>query len=163
MGLRHFHGDRLIIMTSLARPSGHRPPLTRAAAQRLFPETPLEVIDALATIWDEFVHRIIDEMMELTRIDQVPLHINLREEMVLELAQLQLWLGEGVINKRMTGRDLSACFGSSCGRALRRIKTAVFFGKPCSSSRSAVKSAKASYSENHTSTPLPGASALKNA
>lgn len=83
------------------------PPLTRAAAQKRSPESAIEVIDRLAAIWDEVVHRIIGEMMDLASAERVPLHINLREEMVLELAQLQIWLGERVVEKRMTGRDLA--------------------------------------------------------
>jgi succinyl-CoA synthetase alpha subunit len=42
------------------------------------------------------------------------------------------------------------------------IDTADACGQPCSSKRHAVNSANASYSENHTSTPLPGASALNS-
>lgn len=83
------------------------PPLTRAAALKLFPEAAVEVIDPLATIWDEVVHRIVCEMMNHASTDGEPLHINLREEMVLELAQIQLWLGHAVVEKRMKGRDPS--------------------------------------------------------
>lgn len=103
------------------------PPLTRTAALKLFPETALEVIDPLALIWDEVVHRIICEMMDIAKTDEVPLHINLREEMVLELAQLQLWLGDAVVEKRMIGRDPSVvnvdqereeCLGSKGSRLI---------------------------------------------
>ena len=105
-------------MTSPTGPSGHPrseipfkpayPPLTRAAALKLFPDSGLEVIDPLATVWDEVVHHIVCEVMDLAGTDQEPLHINLREEMALELAKLQLWLGQAVVERRMTGRDLSA-------------------------------------------------------
>lgn len=87
--------------------SATHPPLTRAVAQKQFSEASVKVIDPLATIWDEVVQRIIGEMLDLDRGDQVPLHINLREEMVLELAQMQLWLGEGVVENRMMNRDPS--------------------------------------------------------
>ena len=46
--------------------------------------------------------------MTLFKADDVVLHINLREEMVMQLAQLQLWLAERVVEKRGAGRDLSS-------------------------------------------------------
>ncbi|MGY4225070.1 hypothetical protein ACVMIH_002431 [Bradyrhizobium sp. USDA 4503] len=81
------------------------PPLTRAAVQKLFPGAALEVIDPLAEVWDEVVHRIVSEVMDLAGTDAEPLHINLREEMVLELAKLSLWIGHRVAEKRLSNRD----------------------------------------------------------
>ncbi|QIG93492.1 DUF4238 domain-containing protein [Bradyrhizobium sp. 6(2017)] len=103
-------------MTSSAESSGAQaqvpfkpvyPPLTRAAVRKLFPESALEVIDPLATIWDEVVHRIVVVLMELAANDAEPLHINLREEWAFELAKLTFWLGEGVVKKRLADRDPS--------------------------------------------------------
>jgi hypothetical protein len=117
LSLVNLRCDIFIIMTSPAEPPGHPqpqipfksvyPPLTRAAVRKLFPETALEVIDPLAAIWDEVVHRIISAIMDLASNDREPLHINLREEMVLELARLALWLGDRVAEKRLLDRDPS--------------------------------------------------------
>lgn len=84
-----------------------RPPLCRASALKRFPDASVEVIDPLASIWDEVIHRIISEMLQLSRDDTEPLHIDIREDMVLELAQLQLWLAERVIEKRTEGSNLA--------------------------------------------------------
>ena len=82
--------------------------LSGPAVQKLFPEVERQVIDALAAIWDEVVERIIDEMMTLHEASDVKLHINIREEMVTELARLQFWLAAKVVEKRVAGRDLSS-------------------------------------------------------
>ena len=82
--------------------------LSGPAVRKLFPEVEHQVIDALAAIWDEVVERIIDEMMTLHEASDAKLHINIREEMVTELAQLQFWLAARVVEKRVAGRDLSS-------------------------------------------------------
>ena len=81
---------------------------SRTAVRRLFPEVEQQAVDALTAIWDEVVERIIDEMMTLHKADDVKLHINIREEMVAELAQLRFWLAAQVVEKRVAGRDLSS-------------------------------------------------------
>lgn len=48
------------------------------------------------------------EVLTLNGANRTELHINVREEMVLELAQLQSWLTEKVIEKRVAGRDSSS-------------------------------------------------------
>lgn len=65
------------------------------------------MIDPLATIWDEVVHRIVVVLMELAANDAELLHINLQEEWAFELAKLTFWLGEGVVKKRLADRDPS--------------------------------------------------------
>ena len=82
--------------------------LSGTVVQQLFPEIQHQSIDALTAIWDEVVDRIIDEMMALHKANNTALHINVREDMALQLAQLQLWVAEGVVEKRTTGRDLSS-------------------------------------------------------
>ena len=82
--------------------------LSGPAVRKQFPEVEHQVIDTLAAIWDEVVERIIDEMMTLHEAVNVELHINIREEVVTELAQLQFWLAEKVVEKRVAGRDLSS-------------------------------------------------------
>ncbi|MBA1143868.1 MULTISPECIES: DUF4238 domain-containing protein [Mesorhizobium] len=82
--------------------------MTRAAALTLVPHVSADAIDPLAHIWDEVIHRIVGEMLALDH-DQSPLHINIREEMALELARLQLWLGNEVVAKRLVaGRELTS-------------------------------------------------------
>ena len=46
--------------------------------------------------------------MTLSKANNVELHINVREDMVMELARLQFWLAERVVEKRVTGRELSS-------------------------------------------------------
>jgi hypothetical protein len=84
------------------------PPLARAAVQKLRPDIDIGGIDPLARIWDEVVHRIICEMLDLSAREKAPLYINIRREMVLELAQVQLWLANQVVAKRVGDRDLTA-------------------------------------------------------
>ena len=74
--------------------------------RKLVPEIEQESISALTPIWDEVVDRIISEMIELYKAENVELHINVREDMVMELAQLECWLAERVVEKRVVGRDL---------------------------------------------------------
>lgn len=76
------------------------PALSRDAVSKAL-GVPDEVIDALALIYDEAVHRIIVQMFELGRPDETPLDIDLREEMTLEIAKLTFWLGERVVEKRL--------------------------------------------------------------
>lgn len=66
-----------------------------------------QVVLPLAHIWDEVVHRITAELMALTKSADVELHINLRSEMTLELARLQVWLGERVVERRINNRPLN--------------------------------------------------------
>ena len=84
-----------------------RPPMCSSEIVKRFPGATEVQIDALGTIWDEVVHYIINEMLELSSDDAEPLHINIREDMALELAQLLLWLSARVIEKRTEGRELS--------------------------------------------------------
>ena len=82
--------------------------LSGTAVRRLFPEVEHHSIDDLTEIWDEVVDRIIGEMLTLSEANDVELHINVREDMAMELARLQFWLAERVVEKRVTGRELSS-------------------------------------------------------
>jgi len=79
------------------------PPRTRGEVVKHHPDADISIIDRLATIWDEVVHEIVAAMMELGATDDSPLHVNQREEMILELAQLQLFLQKSVVEKRLGG------------------------------------------------------------
>lgn len=85
----------------------HRTPLCRSEIVKRFPNAEEEHVNALGAIWDEVVHHIIDEMLAPSVGDTEPLHVNVREEMALELAQLLFWLSERVIEKRTQGRMLA--------------------------------------------------------
>ncbi len=82
--------------------------VSSTVVRKLFPEVEHHSIDALTAVWDEVVDRIISEMMTLSKANNVELHINVREDMVMELARLQFWLAERVVEKRVTGRELSS-------------------------------------------------------
>ncbi|MBY0565971.1 MAG: DUF4238 domain-containing protein [Hyphomonadaceae bacterium] len=84
------------------------PPPGRSAILKLFPDADLALVDALARVWDEVVGRIVRALMEMSTADEPELHINVREDMVLEIAQLHLFLIEAVIKKRTAGRELAA-------------------------------------------------------
>ena len=87
--------------------SSRKSPVSGTAVRKLFPEVEHQSIDALTAIWDEVVDRIIGEMMTLHQANNIELHIDIREDIVMELVQLQLWLAEQVVEKRIAGRDLS--------------------------------------------------------
>ena len=74
----------------------------------MFREVEHHSIDTLTAVWDEVVDQIISRMMKLSEANDVELHINVREDMVMELARLQFWLAERVVEKRVTGRELSS-------------------------------------------------------
>src|SRR6266852_4966479 len=82
--------------------------LCRVAVQELFPDAHIDVIDPLARVWDEVVDRIVRELMDLASAHETELHINVREDMILELAKLQFSLAEAVIKKRTEGRELTS-------------------------------------------------------
>ena len=102
--------------------------ISGTAVRKLFPEVEHNSIDALTAVWDEVVDRIISEMMTLSEANDVELHINVREDMVMELVRLQLWLEERVVEKRVAGRELSSidpekereeCLGSEGAKTIR--------------------------------------------
>ena len=98
------------------------------AVSKLFPGIDHPSLEALKGVWGDVVDRIISEMMALHRASQIALHFNLREEMALELAQLQLWVAERVVERRTMCRDLSSinpdqereeCFGAEGTKLIR--------------------------------------------
>ncbi|MDK2770090.1 MAG: DUF4238 domain-containing protein [Sphingomonas sp.] len=78
------------------------PALSHDAVSKALAGAPADLIDALALIYDEAVHRIIVQMFEFGRPDDTPLDIDLREDMTLEIAKLTFWLGERVVEKRLS-------------------------------------------------------------
>jgi hypothetical protein len=101
------------------------PPQLRGEIQALWPNAQTSVIDALATIWDEVLHEVICGILNGDD-SSAPIHFNLREEMIAQLASLQLFIGKAIVSKRLDGRDPASidaakerveCFNAS-GRLL---------------------------------------------
>ena len=61
----------------------------------------------VSAIWDEVVTLIIQKMIEYSVKKFAAIHINLREEMALELAKLTLFISEKVVEDRLQGRLLN--------------------------------------------------------
>lgn len=80
--------------------------ISKGILSRLFPDAEEHDLERLSVIWDEVINQIIERMIELSKPYIDDLHINLREEMVLELAKLQIFIGEKVVNERVAGRSL---------------------------------------------------------
>ena len=60
--------------------------------------------EQLAKVWDEVVSSIVEEMLARAKPHMDNLHIDLREEMGLELAKLIVFISEKVVADRMSGR-----------------------------------------------------------
>lgn len=65
-------------------------------------------VEALAAVWDEVVHRIVETMLSHENGEERELHINVKADMVQELARLQVMLAEKLIERRAADRDLKA-------------------------------------------------------
>jgi hypothetical protein len=63
-------------------------------------------LDRLSIIWDEVVRTIIEKMIEYSDPHISDIHINLREEMILELAKIEVFIAEKVVTDRLSGRIL---------------------------------------------------------
>lgn len=96
--------------------------ISKSILMKRYPEADTQKVTALSDLWDEVLHRIIEKMIEISTPEMKELHINLREEMALELAMLQTSLGEKIINERIGTQFLNninvedereACFGES--------------------------------------------------
>ena len=70
------------------------------------PLEPRHIIRPLAVIWDEVVDRIISELMDLVNFEDAEIHIDMREEIVLTLAQIHAWMSEVVVVERINNRPL---------------------------------------------------------
>lgn len=72
--------------------------------QKIDSTAPVELIEEISAIWNEVVSLIVQQMLEYAELHIGELHINLREEMALELAKLISFLSEKVVSERMNGR-----------------------------------------------------------
>jgi hypothetical protein len=68
------------------------------------PSCPPDKAAQLAEVWDEVTSSIVEEMLARARPHMDELHIDLREEMALELAKLITFISEKVVADRMKGR-----------------------------------------------------------
>lgn len=71
---------------------------------KLFPDTEEKQGQALADIWGEVVDQIFHEMDRISKPQMTELHINLREEMVLEFAKLRHHIESKVIEAQTSER-----------------------------------------------------------
>lgn len=74
---------------------------TKNILLKLHPETNPTRASALAEIWDQVIHLIIEKMIAISAPITTELHIDLREEIIFELAKLQMFLSEKVVNERL--------------------------------------------------------------
>ncbi len=68
------------------------------------PSVSPEKAEKIAVVWDEVVSSIIKEMLARAKPHMDDLHIDLREEMALELAKLISFLSSRVVADRISGR-----------------------------------------------------------
>lgn len=71
------------------------------------PESQSSDVAKVSAIWDDVVSLIIQKMLEYSTNKIRALHVNLREEMALELAKLALFISEKVVDDRLHGRLLT--------------------------------------------------------
>jgi len=85
-----------------------------------------ERVMALAMVWDEVVHHIVEAVLSHEDGKERELHVNIKADMVHELARLQMMLADKVVTRRVAGRDWGgidpaaerrACLGPA-GRAM---------------------------------------------
>lgn len=80
--------------------------LTKFSILGQTPDAESHLVDRFSVIWDEVVDSIIRKMLEYCNPHINAIHINLREEMTLELAKLSLTIAEKVVNARLGGRRI---------------------------------------------------------
>lgn len=71
---------------------------------KIDPTAPAELSEEISHIWNEVVNSIVKEMLEYAEPHMGELHINLREEMTLELAKLISYISGKVVSARMGSR-----------------------------------------------------------
>jgi hypothetical protein len=75
--------------------------------QKIDPTAQLQLVVEISAIWEEVLDSIVKEMLEHSKPHICDLHINLREEMALELVKLIYFISEKVVSNRMDGRSIS--------------------------------------------------------
>lgn len=93
---------------------------SRSALDLLSPTATHERLPELCSIWDSVADLIVQRSLDLAAPQMPNLHINLREEMILEFARLTLAMARWVVEDRLSARALASivveqereeCFG----------------------------------------------------
>ena len=71
---------------------------------KIDPSTSPAKAEQLARVWDEVVRSIVDEMLTRAKPHMENIHINLREELALELEKLIVFISEKVVTDRIGSR-----------------------------------------------------------
>ncbi|WP_051384017.1 DUF4238 domain-containing protein, partial [Methyloglobulus morosus] len=79
---------------------------TKGVLLKRFPSAEPRDIDSISDIWDEIVRAIIVKMLEFSDTHISDIHINLSGEMTSELAMLENFIAEKVVNDRLSDRTL---------------------------------------------------------
>jgi len=82
----------------------HPPSSIFSQIQTIDSSAPPDLAGELSVIWDEVVNSIVKEMLEYAEPHIGDLHINLREEMALELAKFMFVLSKQVVSDRINSR-----------------------------------------------------------
>ncbi len=75
--------------------------------QKIDSTVPKDIAEKISVIWEEVVSSIAKEMLTYVASRVGEPHINLREEMILELAKLKSFISEKVVSDRMNGRTIA--------------------------------------------------------
>lgn len=70
------------------------------------PAASREAVDSIAHIWEDVVDSVLESMLVYAAHKMPDPHIDLREEVILELAKLRTFLCERVVVDRMAGRTI---------------------------------------------------------
>jgi hypothetical protein len=74
--------------------------------QKLDPQATDELAEEFSVVWYGVVSQIVNEMLAYAEPHMGSLHINIREEMILELAKLTSFISDLVISERMNSRSV---------------------------------------------------------
>lgn len=80
-------------------------PVIETILKQRFPDLEKEKLISLSNVWNDVLHRIINRMYEISQPEMVNLHINLKEDMALELVKLQLHIGEKIVDEHLKGKN----------------------------------------------------------
>lgn len=81
--------------------------MTSSFVLNKYPDAQISDVDRISVVWDDVVSMIVQKMLEYSAKEIPPLHVNLREEMALELAKLSLFISEKVVADRLGAKKLT--------------------------------------------------------
>jgi len=91
--------------------------ITKSILLKLHPNTDERKAALLADLWDGVVERTIGRMLDLAHPAMREIHGDLREEMIFELAKLQIHIGNKIVEERLANRlpsDIDIADESAC-------------------------------------------------